>query len=39
MTKDPAFRKEAEQLRYREINPMSGEDLQKMIGELGLHSA
>jgi len=31
-----AFRKEAEQLNIV-INPMSGEDLQKMIGELGLY--
>jgi tripartite-type tricarboxylate transporter receptor subunit TctC len=37
MTKDPAFRKEAEDLNIV-LNPMPGEDLQKMIGELGLYS-
>jgi tripartite-type tricarboxylate transporter receptor subunit TctC len=36
MTNDPAFRKEAEALNIV-LNPMSGEDLQKMIGELGLY--
>jgi tripartite-type tricarboxylate transporter receptor subunit TctC len=36
MTNDPAFRKQAEQLNIV-LNPMSGEDLQKMIGELGLY--
>jgi tripartite-type tricarboxylate transporter receptor subunit TctC len=37
MTRDEAFKKEAEQLNIV-LNPMSGEDLQKMIGELGLYS-
>jgi tripartite-type tricarboxylate transporter receptor subunit TctC len=36
MTKDPAFRKQAEQLNIV-LNAMSGEDLQRMIGELGLY--
>jgi tripartite-type tricarboxylate transporter receptor subunit TctC len=36
MTKDPDFVKEAEDLNIV-LNPMSGEDLQKMIGELGLY--
>jgi tripartite-type tricarboxylate transporter receptor subunit TctC len=36
MTNDPAFRKQAEQLNIV-LNPMSGQDLQKMIGELGLY--
>jgi tripartite-type tricarboxylate transporter receptor subunit TctC len=36
MTRDPAFRKEAEDLNIV-LNPMPGEDLQKMIGELGLY--
>ena len=36
MAQDPAFRKEAEQLNIV-LNPLPGEDLQKMIGELGLY--
>lgn len=36
MVKDPAFQKDAERLKI-DLNPMSGEDLQKMIGELGLY--
>jgi hypothetical protein len=36
MTRDPAFIKEADRLNIV-LNPMSGEDLQKMIGELGLY--
>ena len=36
MTKDPAFKADAEKLNIV-LNPMSGEDLQKMIVELGLY--
>jgi hypothetical protein len=36
MTNDPGFRNDAEALNIV-LNPMSGEDLQTMIGELGLY--
>jgi tripartite-type tricarboxylate transporter receptor subunit TctC len=36
MTRDAAFKAEAEKLNIV-LNPMPGEDLQKMIGELGLY--
>ena len=36
MTQDPAFRREAEALNIV-LNPLTGDELQKMIGELGLY--
>ncbi|SRR5581483_3445377 len=38
MVQDPAFQKEAERLKI-DLDPMAGEELQKMIGELGLYPA